>query len=180
MFFDDIKDIVCLIVDEGNKYKFAHRSFQTYFAAYYTATHVTDEQQKIFLKKEIDKRHLFSEDFFHILYRLEGERFNINVLEPGVQDVMDKLKDEGSPQFVLLKIAYQSLTIHDNILYKAINSAKHMDIPYERNIIMLFNELYLVQQRPSKALGAEIILLLKEQHEIFKENIEIENLEKEK
>ena len=176
LFFDDIKDIVCLIVDEGNKYKFAHRSFQTYFAAYYTATHVTDEQQKIFLKKEIDKRHLFSEDFFHILYRLEGERFNINVLEPGVQDVMDKLKDEGSPQFVLLKIAYQSLTIHDNILYKAINSAKHMDIPYERNIIMLFNELYLVQQRPSKALGAEIILLLKEQHEIFKENIEIEDL----
>lgn len=176
LFFDDIKDIVCLIVDEGNKYKFAHRSFQTYFAAYYTATHVTDEQQKIFLKKEIDKRHLFSEDFFHILYRLEGERFNINVLEPGVQDVMDKLKDEGSPQFVLLKIAYQSLTIHDNILYIAINSAKHMDIPYERNIIMLFNELYLVQQRPSKALGAEIILLLKEQHEIFKENIEIEDL----
>lgn len=51
-----------------------------------------------------------------------------------------------------------------------------MDIPYERNIIMLFNELYLVQQRPSKALGAEIILLLKEQHEIFKENIEIEDL----
>lgn len=176
LFFDDIKDIVCLIVDEGNKYKFAHRSFQTYFAAYYTATHVTDEQQKIFLKKEIDKRHLFSEDFFHILYRLEGERFNINVLEPGVQDVMDKLKDEGSPQFVLLKIAYQSLTIHDNILYIAINSAKHMDIPYERNIIMLFNELYLVQQRPSKALGAEIILLLKEQYEIFKENIEIEDL----
>lgn len=33
-----------------------------------------------------------------------------------------------------------------------------------------------MQQRPSKALGAEIILLLKEQHEIFKENIEIEDL----
>lgn len=114
-FFDDIKDIVCLIVDEGNKYKFAHRSFQTYFAAYYTATHVTDEQQKIFLKKEVDKRHLFRKDFFHMLYRLEGERFNINVLETGIKDVLDKLKDSDSPQFVFLKLlikVYQFIIIY--------------------------------------------------------------------
>lgn len=38
MFFNDIKDIVCLIVEEGSIFKFTHRSFQTYFAAYYTAT----------------------------------------------------------------------------------------------------------------------------------------------
>lgn len=174
LFFDDIKDIVCLIVDEGNKYKFAHRSFQTYFAAYYTATHVADEQQKIFLKKEMDKRHLFREDFFHMLYRLEGERFNINVLETGLEEVLNKLKKSDSPQFVFFKIAYQSLSVHNNILYRGINSAKHIDIPYERNIILLFDELYCVERHQDKVLGEKIIMLLKEQHGFFREKNEIE------
>ena len=174
LFFDDIKDIVCLIVDEGNKYKFAHRSFQTYFAAYYTATHVTDEQQKIFLKKEMDKRHLFREDFFHMLYRLEGERFNINVLETGLEDVLNNLKNNDSPQFAFFKTAYQSLSVHNNILYRGINSAEHMDIPYERNIILLFDELYCVERHQDKVLGEKIIMLLKEQHGFFREKNEIE------
>ncbi len=174
LFFDDIKDIVCLIVDEGNKYKFAHRSFQTYFAAYYTATHVTDEQQKIFLKKEMDKRHLFREDFLHMLYRLEGERFNINVLETGLEDVLNNLKNNDSPQFAFFKTAYQSLSVHNNILYRGINSAEHMDIPYERNIILLFDELCCVERHQDKVLGEKIIMLLKEQHGFFREKNEID------
>ena len=64
MFFDDIKDIVCLMVEEGTKYKFAHRSFQTYFAAYYMVAHITDEQQKIFMGKELRRQFGMKADFF--------------------------------------------------------------------------------------------------------------------
>ena len=173
-FFDDIKNIVCLIVDEGNKYKFAHRSFQTFFAAYYTATHVTDEQQKVFLKNEMNKRYLFHEDFFYMLYRLEGERFNINVLETGLEDVLDKLKDSEAPRFVFLKTAYQSLAVLNNMLYRGINSAQHVDIPYERNIILLFDKLHPVKEHRNQVLGKRIIAQLREQHGLLKEKNEIE------
>lgn len=174
MFFDDIKNIVCLIVEEGNRYKFAHRSFQTYFAAYYTATHVTDELQKIFLKKELDKKHFFREDFLYMLYRLEGERFNINVLETGLEDVLNKLENSESPQFDFFKIAYQSLSVHGNILYRGVNSTIHMDIPYERNIILLFNNLYHNKNYKDNVLSKKIIMLLNEHSVTFKEKKEIE------
>lgn len=143
LFFDDIKDIVCLIVDEGNKYKFAHRSFQTYFAAYYTATHVTDEQQKIFLKKEMDKRHLFREDFFHMLYRLEGERFNINVLETGLEDVLNNLKNNDSPQFAFLKLlikVYRFIIIY----YIEVLILPNIWISLMREILFCFLMSYIV------------------------------------
>lgn len=142
MFFNDIKDIVCLIVDEGSKFKFTHRSFQTYFAAYYTATQVPDEQQKTFLGKEIRNQNFISEDFFYMLNRLEGERFSSNILEPGIRRIMKKIKESESPEVGLLTIMCQSVSVHERRLLRGINSAKHMKIPYERKILMLYNNIY--------------------------------------
>ena len=107
MFFNDIKDIVCLIVEEGSIFKFTHRSFQTYFAAYYTATQVSDEQQKAFLSKEIRNQNFLAEDFFYMLNRLEGDRFSSNILEPGIKDIMKKIKESESPEVELLTLMIQ-------------------------------------------------------------------------
>lgn len=142
MFFCDIKDIVCLIVEEGSKYKFTHRSFQTYFAAYYTATQVSDEQQKIFLDKEIRNQKFLKEDFFYMLNRLEGDRFNSNVLEPGIRAIMRKVEKIQSPENGLLEVMCQSVSVHDGRLTRGINSAKHMEVPYERKILMLYDVIY--------------------------------------
>lgn len=142
MFFCDIKDIVCLIVEEGTKYKFAHRSFQTYFATYYTSVHVTDENQKIFFKGEIEDRYTMRTDFFYMLYQLEGERFDNNILEPGINSILEILEGKENLQIELLKIACQALYISENKIGRGINSSKHLNIPYERNVILLFEELY--------------------------------------
>lgn len=142
MFFDDIKDIVCLIVEEGNKYKFTHRSFQTYFAAYYTATQVSDEQQKIFFEKEIRSQNFLADEFFYMLYRLEGDRFNNNIMESGIKTIVERIKISQYPEETLLKIMYQTISIHDEKLIRGINSAKHMKISYERKILILFNDLF--------------------------------------
>ena len=142
MFFNDIKDIVCLIVDEGSKFKFTHRSFQTYFAAYYTATQVPDEQQKTFLSKEIRNQNFIREDFFYMLNRLEGDRFSSNILEPGIRRIMKKIKESESPEVGLLTIMCQSVSVHERRLLRGVNSAKHMKIPYERKILMLYNNIY--------------------------------------
>ena len=45
-YLKDLCDVVCILVEEGEIYRFSHRSFQTYFAACYTANVLTDEQQK--------------------------------------------------------------------------------------------------------------------------------------
>ena len=105
---------------------------------------------------------------------MEGERFNINVLETGLEDVLDKLKDSEAPRFVFLKTAYQSLAVLNNMLYRGINSVQHVDIPYERNIILLFDKLHPVKEHRNQVLGKRIIAQLREQHGLLKEKNEIE------
>ena len=141
MFFNDIKDIVCLIVEEGSKFKFTHRSFQTYFAAYYTATQVSDEQQKTFLGKEIRNQNFLRDDFFYMLSRLEGDRFSSNILEPGIRKILKKIRESESPEVGLLTLMFQSVSVHEGRLMRGINSAKPMKIPYERKILMLYNKI---------------------------------------
>lgn len=142
MFFNDIKDIVCLIVDEGSKFKFTHRSFQTYFAAYYTATQVSDEQQKSFLGKEIRNQNFIREDFFYMLNRLEGDRFSGNILEPGIRRIMKKIRESESPEEDLLTIMFQAVSVHEGKLMRCINSTKYMKIPYERKILLLYDRIF--------------------------------------
>lgn len=142
MFFNDIKDIVCLIVEEGSKFKFTHRSFQTYFAAYYTATQVSDEQQKTFLGKEIRNQNFLRDDFFYMLNRLEGDRFSSNILESGIRKILKKIRESESPEVGLLTLMFQSVSVHEGRLMRGINSAKHMKTPYERKILMLYNKIF--------------------------------------
>ena len=140
-FFDDIKDIVCLIVEEGTKYKFAHRSFQMYFAAYYTVVQVTDEQQKNFMRKQLENRHYIPYDYYEMLYHLEGERFNRNVLEPGIDEIVERMNASSDSSVELLKIFCQCLGIEKGEILRVINSAEHMEIPYERNVLMLYEHV---------------------------------------
>ena len=142
MFFNDIKDIVCLIVEEGSIFKFTHRSFQTYFAAYYTATQVSDQQQKTFLNKELRNQQILATDFFYMLNRLEGDRFCSNILEPGIKKIMKKIKESESPEVGLLSLMFQSVSVHQGKLMRGINSPKHIKIPYERKILMLYDETF--------------------------------------
>lgn len=177
MFFDDIKDIVCLIVEEGTKYKFAHRSFQTYFAAYYTVVHVTDEQQKIFFKSEM---YSMREDFFLMLHRLEEERFNNNILEPGLEYIIELVESKENHRFELLKIACQMISLHkeESNISRGINSPKHMEIPYERNILLIFEEIYCddCDYGYDRGVGEKIIKLLQQTELRNIHNIEIEDL----
>lgn len=45
-FKDDLVDVVCMLVHEGQDYNFLHRSFQEYFAAYYVSL-LPDDIQKL-------------------------------------------------------------------------------------------------------------------------------------
>lgn len=88
-YLKDLTDSLCIITCEGHRYRFAHRSFQTYFAAKYTCS-LSDEQQKEFL---IDKFHRNSSmhqyfDYLNLLNQIEHERFLGDFIEPILQDMM--------------------------------------------------------------------------------------------
>lgn len=93
-FIDDAENAVCLLIKEGTDYKFAHRSFQEYFAALYVERLNDHIQSKIFRAWiENDFRVIRANSVFvdTLLYKQQSrlvenlifpiiERFKINVL----------------------------------------------------------------------------------------------------
>lgn len=93
-YLKDLTDSLCIITCEGHRYRFTHRSFQTYFAAKYTRA-LSDEQQKMFLMDNFNlnsKRHW--DNYLDLLNQVEHERFLSNFIEPIFQDFMSKYHSE--------------------------------------------------------------------------------------
>lgn len=89
-FFNDLKNSVCMFIKEGTVYKFIHRSFQEYFAAVYTMQ-LSDEIQKKLLVKFFKKRGFSTDNYYHMLYDLQSERFIKNFLYPELKKIIDKV-----------------------------------------------------------------------------------------
>ena len=97
-FFQDLKKVVCLLVKDGEEYRFAHRSFQAYFAACYTAEALNDEQQKKVLREFVcrgDWR--YNLDYLDILDQLEHERMTVNLLEDTIRLYLKRIQEDENP-----------------------------------------------------------------------------------
>ncbi len=88
-YLKDLTESLCMITYEGHRYRFAHRSFQTYFAAKYTCS-LSDEQQQEFLMDKFDWNSTISWDsnYLVLLNQIEHERFLSNFTEPVLLDMM--------------------------------------------------------------------------------------------
>ncbi len=113
-YLEDLKNAVCLIVKDGNVYRFAHRSFQAYFAAVYTAERLDDEKQKRFFKdmfstivqeKDIWKTFDYwrSNDYLDLLNQIEHERFLKNAFEDELRELMKEAYKYSNPDTCILK-----------------------------------------------------------------------------
>lgn len=82
-YLADLRSVVCMIIKDGDTYRFSHRSFQTYFAAYYTARSLTDEQQKRLFAQILSGSETYWKqgDYYTLLLQIEPERFAENALE---------------------------------------------------------------------------------------------------
>ena len=94
-YLKDLTDSLCIITCEGHRYRFAHRSFQTYFAAKYTCS-LSDQQQKTFLTDKFnwDSNMYCEDDYLDLLNRVDHERFLNNFIEPTFQNIMSKYHSE--------------------------------------------------------------------------------------
>lgn len=88
-YLKDLIDSLCIITYEGHRYRFTHRSFQTYFAAKYTRT-LSDEQQRTFLTDKFnwDSNTYWDDNYLILLNQVDHERFLSNFIESILLDMM--------------------------------------------------------------------------------------------
>lgn len=86
-FQEDLTQSVCMLVKEGGTYRFSHRSFQEYFAAWYTYKLVDDVQAKLLLNWIQESDSVFSDSYFTMLFDLQSEKVNKIILCPILKEV---------------------------------------------------------------------------------------------
>lgn len=100
----DLRRAVCLIVKDGLTYYFAHRSFQAYFAAYYTASLPDERQRQLFVKLR-DPDHLFyDENYYLLLSQIEPERFKVNLVEQILRLLDSQVNESLNPDRRFLEL----------------------------------------------------------------------------
>lgn len=144
-YLKDLTDSLCIITCEGHRYRFAHRSFQTYFAAKYTRT-LSDKQQKEFLMDKFDwdfhnSNVYYEDDYLALLNQVEHERFLNNLIEPTFQNIISKYHSEQIFfQHILsyadIRIDSNSIISYDNLELLALLNLAYL-LLYIHRIIRL-------------------------------------------
>jgi len=121
-FKSDLKNAVCMLIQDGLKYRFSHRSFQEYFAALYTTKLLDKEQQELMHEYMIKKSVIMSgTDFYKMLYDSSPERFEKNIILPGLK-IMFKKYEINKSYIEIFLMLYDKIEIdleseNDIILY---------------------------------------------------------------
>ena len=92
---EDLTLSVCMLVKEGLVFRFAHRSFQEYFAALYTCK-LPDEIQEKLLTNWMKESHTTRTDsYFDMLFNMQGEKVNKVVFAPGIKKLRRLYNEQG-------------------------------------------------------------------------------------
>ena len=112
-YLEDLCNAVCIIVEDGDVFRFSHRSFQAYFAACYTSTILTDEQQQMLFSKLLSGREIFwdKEDYYELLSQIEPQRFLVNALEENLKSIYADTIQQPSPAEYFLKLQFTAFSI---------------------------------------------------------------------
>lgn len=109
-FREDLTQSVCMLIKEGLTYRFSHRSFQEYFAAWYTCKLVDDIQSKLLLSWIKESDSIFSDSYFTMLFDLQSEKVNKIVICPILKEVY-KLYTQFSFSMGFIKVLFEGLLL---------------------------------------------------------------------
>ena len=194
---DDLTHSVCMLIKEGLVYRFAHRSFQEYFAAWYTCKLTDDIQRKLLQNWIKESDAAISDAYFQMLFNLQSDKVNKIILGPIVAEVREIYNELGfSIEFIeklfkriSIKKNYRnknetygiSLTIRDKyhcrgmILVTRLNVFPYSDIAYKEDEKVLYEKVeeYFkdnekkVKHRHSYDLSFETILSIVTEEELL-------------
>lgn len=109
-FQEDLTSSVCMLVKDGLNYRFSHRSFQEYFAAFYTCKLLDEEQSKL-LSIWIEESIFFNSDlYFNMLFNLQSDKVNKIILLPIILKLKE-LYDKNKFTLDLLKELFSEIKI---------------------------------------------------------------------
>lgn len=150
-FLMDLQNVVCLIIKDGDTYRFSHRSFQTYFAAVYTSNSLTDEQQKKLFLSLLSGKETYWEkrDYYTLLSQIEPERFAINAFENGLSTFRAKIDADSQPDICFLKLQFRAIMLRvDSQMERIAYYLGSVDNDcYYCNIVSLFRMFIMQSQR---------------------------------
>lgn len=110
-FQEDLTLSVCMLIKDGLDYRFAHRSFQEYFAAWYTCK-ITDElQQKLLSSWLGESNAAVTDEYLLMLFNLQSEKVNKIILCPGIKK-LKKIHDDKGFTIDLLEILFKGISIN--------------------------------------------------------------------
>ncbi len=127
-FLEDLTLSVCMLVKDGLNYHFSHRSFQEYFAAWYTCK-LTDEIQKKLLSSWLkESLSSLNDSYFTMLYNMQPEKVNKIILFPGLRKIQKLYIEKGFTIEFLSKL-FTGVSTHmyfekedgENVQYKSIS-----------------------------------------------------------
>lgn len=148
-YLADLKKAVCMMVEDGNIYKFSHRSFQAYFAAIYTSEILTDKQQKRLFQDVLGRRGFDYEDCYDLLHQIEPDRFTKNALEDGLRELQRKADNSPEPDMYLLKQVYYAMAVFDDTKLGFAVKDRYTD-----RLFLSFKR-YIVNRRSFRRFGDE-------------------------
>lgn len=89
-FKGDLLEAVCIIIQDGLKYIFSHRSFQEYFTARYISSLDGDEQLQFIKRLFIDRpQSIMSDKVVEILHEMDKHAFERNIALPLLAEIRD-------------------------------------------------------------------------------------------
>lgn len=129
---EDLTLSVCMLVKEGLMYRFAHRSFQEYFAAWYTCKITDDIQAKLLSSWIKESDSVLSDSYFQMLFDLQSEKVNKIVLCPILSEIRKIYNEKG----FTLELLYE--------LFEGIKITKrNIDNSYQYNMSLTIKNQYL-------------------------------------
>ena len=154
LFLQDLLTAVCLIVPDGIKYKFSHRSFQEYFAAYFTCK-MQDKEQQIILKDFVERGRFFSNDYIDILFNMQKRKVEEILILPEAKRLLSIRNKSGNIGFMNSFFVDANVAIRDNLevglgLVKR-NSDGEFEEGRDYNFLYVFQGLYQEEIRVAQA-----------------------------
>lgn len=146
-FQEDLISSVCMLVKDGLNYRFTHRLFQEYFAAWYTCKLTDQIQHKLLTNWLSESTSCFTDEYMGMLYNMQSDKVNKIIFCPGIKNVKATYDKEGFSYKLLQKMfrgiiiskiyprdkASQkpiytiNLSIHDNYLCNIIRCAYYLN-----------------------------------------------------